>query len=62
MEEDMIVGYGVLALHTLQNSGNKDMKIKDLDKKDLANEIRTVYGVYSKEVAIQRSKDLLKIG
>lgn len=61
MEEEMIIAYGVLALYTLQESANKDIKIKDIDKSYFANEIRTVYNVYPKEIAIQKSIDLQKV-
>lgn len=35
----IVSAYGVLALYNLQNSGNNDMKIKDIKPKDLDQEI-----------------------
>lgn len=60
MEENIIIGYGILALHSLQNSANTEFKLKDINLEDFKNEIKTMIKVYPKEIAIQRSMDLLK--
>ena len=59
-EEEFIVAYGVLALRSIQASGNKDTKIEDLKRKDFAQEIRTQCRVFAKTSAIERSTNLLK--
>ena len=48
----IIVSYGVLALHSLQKSANKDYKLKDFKIEHLADEIEVMIGVYPKEIAI----------
>ena len=58
--DNYIVAYGVLALATLQESGNKDFKLKDLRLEDFENEIKTMIKVYPKEIVLQKYLDLGK--
>ena len=58
MKENTIIGYGLLALHSLQNSANTEFKLKDIKLEDFKNEIHTMIKVYPKEIAIQKSFDL----
>lgn len=60
MEKILIISYGVLAFHTLQNSAYKDMKIKDIDLDYLVSEIDTMMKVYPRDIAIQKYMNLLK--
>lgn len=53
-----IVAYGVLALATLQESGNKDFKLEELRLEDFENEIKTMIKVYPKEIVLQKYLDL----
>lgn len=56
--EKIIVSYGVLALHSLQNSANKDLRLEDLKKEHFANEIKMMISVYPKEVAVVKYSNL----
>lgn len=54
----IVVAYGVLALHTLQASANKDMKLKDLDSKDFADEIKVTCNIRTIIDALEKSREL----
>ena len=55
----IITAYGALAIHALQNSANKEDKIKDLDLKFFTNEVETMCKVYWITTAIEKSKELI---
>lgn len=58
--DNYIVAYGVLALATLQESGNKNFKLAELRLDDFENEIKTMIKVYPKEIVLQKYLDLGK--
>lgn len=54
----IVAAYGVLALHNLQNSGNNDIKIKDIKPKDFEQEILVTCKTRAITTALDMSRQL----